>query len=161
MKVREISLLAIIAALYSTLVIVLAPISFGPVQLRLADCLIPLSAILGWPAVFGVALGALISNAYYWLGPLDVVLGPVANLVAASLILLLRRRLFTACLAGSIAVGVIVGSYLWVYFPPPEFGVVSLPLWAGMVLSITISSIIAIAVIGYALLKALVSYGFR
>lgn len=161
MKVREISLLAIIAALYSTLVIVLAPISFGPVQIRVADCLIPLSAILGWPAILGVALGALISNAYYWLGPLDVILGPVANLIAASLIFFLRKRLFTVCLAGSIAVGVIVGSYLWVYFPPPEFGVVNLPLWAAMVLSITISSIISIAVIGYALLKALVSYGFR
>ena len=152
--------MTVTAALYATLVIVLAPISFGPVQLRVADCLIPLSAIFGWPAVLGVSLGALIGNAYYWLGPLDVVLGPVANLLSASLILILRRRLFIACFAGSIAVGVIVGSYLWVYFPPPELGFVKLPLWAAMVLSITISSIIAIAVIGYAIIKTLVTHNF-
>jgi uncharacterized membrane protein len=51
MKTKEISLIAVIAALYAAMVIVLAPISFGPVQLRLADVLIPLAAIFGLPAV--------------------------------------------------------------------------------------------------------------
>ena len=82
MKTKEISLIAVIAALYATMVIVLAPMSFGPVQLRFADVLIPLAAILGLPAVYGVALGAFVANAYWFMSPIDVVFGALANLVA-------------------------------------------------------------------------------
>ena len=67
MKTKEISLIAVIAALYAAMVIVLAPISFGPVQLRLADILIPLAAIFGLPAVYGVTLGAFVANAYWFM----------------------------------------------------------------------------------------------
>ncbi len=58
MNTRELTLTAVFAALYAAIVIVLAPISFGPVQLRLADVLIPFSALFGIPAIFGVTLGA-------------------------------------------------------------------------------------------------------
>jgi hypothetical protein len=155
-------LAAVIAALYATLVIVLGFMSFGPVQLRVADCLIPLSAVLGWPAIAGVSLGALVSNAYYVsaTGIIDVVLGPIANLVAAGLIFYLRRRLFPACVVGSFAVGAIVGGYLWIYFPPPEIPGLSLPAWGAMMVSITVSSLIAVAGIGYVLTKALMASGF-
>ncbi len=159
MNVREISLTAVVAALYAALVIVLAPVSFGPIQLRVADCLIPLAALLGWPAVFGVGLGALVGNAYYFLGPLDVVLGPLANLLAAALIFKLRTRLLPACFAGSLVIGFVVGGYLWVFFPPPELGF-SLPVWAAMMVSITLSSLVAVAVIGYTLVTAIRSSGF-
>jgi len=159
--VREISLTAVVAALYAALVIVLAPVSFGPIQLRVADCLIPLAALLGWPAVFGVGLGALIGNAYYYYltGPLDVVLGPLANLLAAALIFRLRARLLPACFAGSLVIGFVVGGYLWVFFPPPELGF-GLPAWAAMMVSITLSSLVAVAVIGYMLVTAIRSSGF-
>jgi len=159
LNVREISLTAVVAALYAALVIVLAPVSFGPIQLRVADCLIPLAALLGWPAVFGVGLGALVGNAYYFLGPLDVVLGPLANLLAAALIFKLRTRLLPACFAGSLVIGFVVGGYLWVFFPPPELGF-SLPVWAAMMVSITLSSLVAVAVIGYMLVTTIRSSGF-
>jgi len=155
LDVREISLTAVIAALYAALVVVLAPISFGPVQLRVADCLIPLAALLGWPAILGVSLGVFLGNTYFMLGIVDVVGGTVANLVAASLIFYLRRRLLLACVAGSAAIGGIVGGYLWIYFPPPDIVGLNLPVWAAMMASITISSVIAVAVIGYLLVKAL------
>ncbi len=121
METREITLAAVIAALYAALVIVLAPISFGPIQLRVADCLIPLAALLGMPAVVGVSLGAFIGNAYFmqFTGPIDVIFGALANLVAGWLIFRMRRTLLQACLAGSAVIGVIVGGYLWIYFPPP------------------------------------------
>ena len=162
METREITLAAVIAALYAALVIVLAPISFGPVQLRVADCLLPLAAAFGWPAVVGVSLGAFIGNAYFmqFTGPVDVVFGALANLVAGYLIFRLRGMLLMACLAGSVAVGVIVGGYLWIYFPPPDILGLSLPVWAGMMASITLSSFVAVAVIGYTLLRALRASGF-
>ncbi len=156
MDTKDQSLTAIFAGLYAILVIVLAPISFGPVQLRVADCLIPLAALFGWPVVAGVTVGCFLGNAYWWLGPQDVVFGPIANLIAASVIVLLRKHRLLACVVGALPIGVIVGGgYLWLFFPPPEIFGLSLPTWVAMMVSITISSLIAMAVIGYALLSGL------
>lgn len=155
MKTSDLSLTVIFASLYSILVVALAPISFGPVQLRVADCLIPLAALFGWPVIAGVTVGCFLGNAYFWLGPYDVIFGPIANLIAASLIFVLRKRQLLACVVGSLPIGIIVGSYLWVFFPPPDIFGLNIPIWSAMVVSITISTLVAMAVIGYALLKAL------
>ena len=156
---RDMALTAVFAALYVIInvlqmVSVGNPTVYGPVQLRIADCLIALSALLGWPVVGGVTIGCLLTNGYYFIGVQDVVFGPLANLVAASIIFLLRKHRFTACVIGALPVGFIVGGYLWLFFPPPEV-LSSLPAWAAMIVSITISSLIAIAVIGYLLLSIL------
>lgn len=155
MNSRELSITAIIAALYAALVIVFAPISFGPIQLRVADCLIPLSALIGIPAVAGVGLGALIGNMYWFLSPIDVFFGPIANLLAGYIILKLRNRLFLGCIAASFIIGGTVGGYLWMFFPPPSILGVNLPVWFAMIISITLSSLVAVAGIGYLLLQAL------
>ncbi len=164
MDTRDYSLTAIFAGLYAILVVVLAPISYGPVQLRVADCLIPLAALFGWPVVAGVTVGCFLGNAYYLpsiyaaLGPIaffDVTLGPIANLVAASVILLLRKHRLLACVVGALPVGIIVGGYLWLFFPSPDIFGLILPLWGAMMICITISSLIAVAVIGYSLLTIL------
>jgi len=124
---------------------------YGSVQLRVADCLIALSALLGWPVVAGVTVGCFLTNAYYFLGPVDVIFGPIANLIAASLILLLRKRPLSACVIGALTVGIIVGGYLWTFIPIPT-GLQFLPAPLAMIILITASSLIAIAVIGYTLL---------
>ncbi len=155
METRDVSLSAVFTGLYAVLVVALAPISFGPVQLRLADCLIPLAALFGWPVIVGVTAGCFLGNAYWWLGSLDVALGPVANLVAASLVLLLRKRRLLACIVGALPIGFIVGGYLWLFFPAPSILGLSLPAWAAMMISITMSSLIAMAAIGYSLLTVL------
>jgi uncharacterized membrane protein len=154
MNTREIGLAALFAGFYAVLVVVLAPISFGPVQLRIADMLIPLSALFGWPIAIGVTLGCFIGNAYLWLGPHDVILGPLANLIAASIIVQLRRKRLLACFLGALPIGVIVGGgYLWIYFPPPYIGL-AMPPWLAMMISITLSSFIAVTVLGYLVLVA-------
>jgi uncharacterized membrane protein len=157
MKTNEISLAVVFSSLYAVLIIVLAPISYGPVQLRVADCLIPLAALFGWPVIAGVTVGCFLGNAYFWLGPQDVFLGSIANLVAAAIIFMLRKRQFLACVLGSLPIGVIVGSYLWIFFPPPEIFGLQLPIWAAMITSITISTLIAVAGLGYTILKTLSS----
>jgi uncharacterized membrane protein len=155
MDARELSLTAIFAALYAVLVVVLLPVSFGPVQLRVADALISLAALFGWPVVLGVSFGAVVSNIMGGLGVIDVVFGPIANLISASLIFLLRKQRFLACVVGALPIGFIVGSYLWLFFPPPDIFGLILPAWLAMVISITLSSLVAIAGIGYVLLSAL------
>lgn len=156
---RDLTLTAVFTALYFVINIVQMitvgnPTVYGPVQLRIADALIPLVALFGWPIVGGVTIGCFITNAYYFFSPTDVVFGTVANLAAACLILFFRKRRFFACVIGSLPIGLIVGGYLWLFFPPPEI-FSTLPVWLASIASITISSLIAVAVIGYTLLMAL------
>ena len=155
MNTRDISLSAVVAALYAAIVILLAPISFGPIQLRLADCLIPLSALLGPPAVLGVVLGALVANTYWFLSPIDVVFGAAANLAAGYIMYRFRDRLVPASVAASLVIGVVVGGYLWLFFPPPSIMGLQLPAWLAMMVSITLSSLVAVTVLGVALVKTL------
>ncbi|MCD6537300.1 QueT transporter family protein [Candidatus Bathyarchaeota archaeon] len=165
MDVREISLTAISAALYAVLLILLAQISFGPIQLRIADCIIPLAALFGWPWIWGVTLGCFIGNliggmmAFGFLNPTDIILGSIANLIAAYTIFRLRDHRLIGCILGSIIIGVIVGGYLWLFAPAPDIGLTYLPVWAAMIISITGSSLIAIAIIGYALILTMSRLG--
>ena len=156
---RDLALTAIFAALYVIInvlqmVSVGNPTVYGPVQLRVADCLIALAALLGYPVIFGVTIGCFLTNAYYFIGVQDVMFGPIANLIAATIIFAFRKYRLMACITGALPIGIIVGGYLWLFFPPPDV-LSTLPAWAAMVASITISSLIAIAIIGYLLLSIL------
>ena len=162
METKEIALAAILAALYAALVIVLIPISFGPLQLRIADCLIPLAALLGWPAILGVSMGAFLGNAYYisFTGPIDVIFGTIANLIASTLIFKYRKKLLLACILGAVTVGVVVGGYLWIYFPDIVFMGITIP-WMAMMVSITLSSLVSVAIIGYLIVQNLNTLDFK
>lgn len=164
---KNITLTAIFTSLYFVVNLIQAatvgnPAISGPVQLRVADCLIALAALLGWPVIAGVTVGGLLTNAYAFISPVDVVFGPIANLIAASLVLLLRKHQLSACIIAAFPIGIIVGGgYLWWYFAPPDIFGLSLPAWMAMMISITISSLIVTAVIGYALLKMLSRPGIK
>jgi hypothetical protein len=161
MKTNEITLTIVFASLYAVLVIALGTVGQGPVQLRVADCLIPLAALFGWPVIAGVTAGCFVGNSVVWLGTEDVVFGTIANLIAATIVFLLRKRQLLACTAGSFPIGIIVGSYLWLFF---EFQIdvfgLQIPSWATMMVSITISTLIVMSGIGYAILKTLSSSSF-
>lgn len=165
---QHVSLIAVFAALYVVINMIQMfsignPFVSGPVQLRVADCLIALAALLGWPVVFGVTVGCvaanLLSNMMYFLGPVDIIMGPLANFVAAGLVFLLWRHRLLACVVGALPIGFIVGGYLWWFFDVPEV-LAFMPVWLGMIVSITISSLIAVAIIGYSLLTILSSPSF-
>jgi hypothetical protein len=156
---RDLALSGVFAGLYVVLNVVQMTATggytiYGPIQFRVADCLIALAALLGLPIVAGVTVGCFLTNAYYFLGPADIIFGTIANLIATTLILLLRRRQFFACIVGALPIGFIVGGgYLWWFFPPPDILNLNLPAWLAMMISITVSSLIAIAGIGYVLLR--------
>ena len=73
----------IIAALYVVLAYVFAPISYGPVQARIAECMTIFPAF-SWGTIPGVTLGCLIANLINPenLGPVDIVGGTLATLMA-------------------------------------------------------------------------------
>ena len=156
---KDLTLTALFAALYVVINLVQSftignPTIYGTIQLRLADFMIALAILFGWPMVGGVTLGCFLTNAYFFIGVPDVILGPMANLIAAYIVLALRKHRLLSCISGALPIGLIVGGYLWLFFPPPEaLGV--LPAWAGMIVSVTVSSLIAVAALGYIVLRLL------
>jgi uncharacterized membrane protein len=159
---RDLTLTALFAALYVAINVVqtvtVGSITiFGAIQLRLADFMIALAALFGWPMIAGVTLGCFLTNGYYFLGTPDVILGPIANLIAAGLVLALRKHRLVSCVAGALPIGVIVGGELWLFFgfTPGSDLFVGLPGWAAMIVSVTVSSLIAVGVIGYLVLSVL------
>jgi len=166
LNTKEISLVIIFTALYAVGVIALAPISFYIFQVRVADAILTLSIIFGWPSIIGITIGTLVANVYGGLGPLDIVGGAFANFVATLLawkigIQRIRGRYIYAIAAEVSIVTLIVGSYLSYLF--------SMPILIGLS-GILMGSIISIGIIGYILLRAmfhptiinmLQSYGFK
>jgi uncharacterized membrane protein len=151
---RSVALTALLAALYAAYVFYFSVTSFQVVQVRVVDALLPLSVLFGLPAIAGLTLGVFIGNLLGSpFGPVDVIGGTVANLVAASLAWLVGRRKFSgawlvAILLEIASVTVIVGSYLVVLTSPPD-----VPLWVGWI-EFLFSEVIAIGILGYPLLRA-------
>jgi uncharacterized membrane protein len=151
---RDLALAALLAALYSAYVFYFAVTSFGPLQVRVVDALLPLSIVLGFPAVVGVTIGCFIGNLLGSpIGIVDVAGGTVANFIAASLAWGITRRKFPGgwllAIGVEIAtVTVIVGSYLVAWAGAP-----GVPLWVGW-LEFLGSEVLAVGVLGYPLLRA-------
>ena len=146
-----VSLTAAIAALYAMGVVFLAPISFQIFQVRIADALLPLAILLGWPAIIGLSLGAFVANFFGGLGPVDIVGGAVANFVATYLAWKVganrgRARMVLGVSLEIVTVSLIVGSYLsYLFGMPIQVG------WLGVLLG----SIVAVGILGSILLFAL------
>lgn len=82
---------AAIAALYVVLTVIFAPISFGEMQVRIAEalCILPLFTPAAIPGLFiGCILGNLLGGAI----PLDVIFGSLATLIGVAGGYLLRNR---------------------------------------------------------------------
>lgn len=144
----SISLAAFLAATYAIGVVVLAPISFYVYQVRVADALLPLSILLGWPAIIGFTIGAAIANLFGGLGAIDIVGGSLANFVASILAWKIGQRgtrpsWLGAVLTEVLVVAAVVGTYLSYLF--------GMPIEAG-ISGVLVGSIIAIGLLGYSLL---------
>ena len=95
-KIRAVVEGAVIAALYTTLCVALAPISFGQMQIRVAEALtlLPLFTPNG---IWGVTVGCILSNTFGLflgtniLGPWDILFGSLATLIAACLTRILKK----------------------------------------------------------------------
>ena len=73
---------ALIVALYSALTILLAPISYGPIQFRISEALTLLPFYMP-EAIPGLFIGCVISNFHGGFGLIDVITGSLATLLAA------------------------------------------------------------------------------
>lgn len=117
MKLRNLALGGMVAALYAALTVLLAPLSYGPVQLRFSEGLTLLPYFLP-EAVSGLAAGCLIANLFGGYGAVDVVVGTGATLLAA---VLTRRmpRLWMAALPPVLVNMLLIGGMLHVLVGTP------------------------------------------
>jgi len=87
----KIALAAIIAAVYVAMVLLLQPISYGPLQFRLATIVAGATPVFGAPAIAGFLIGQFISNTMSPLGPIDL-LSPLAAAIGLTCTYYLRKK---------------------------------------------------------------------
>ncbi|MGI6722307.1 MAG: QueT transporter family protein [Anaerovoracaceae bacterium] len=146
MKTKFLVQAAIIAAVYAVLTIVLAPISYGPMQVRISEALTILPAFTP-AAIPGLLIGCVIANCFSPVGIVDVIFGSLATLIAAVFSYKLRRWDWLIPLPPVVANGVIVGCVL--HF---AYGVPNLAACMGWV---ALGELIACYAIGLPLIKLL------
>lgn len=112
-KVLFIVQAAIIAALYTALTMLFMPVSFGHniFQIRVSEILTILPALL--PAsIPGLFVGCIVSNMLGGFGPIDIIFGSLATLLAALASRSLRKYPALVPLPPLVFNALIVGTYL-------------------------------------------------
>jgi len=173
---RDLTLASVFAALYAVLVVAFAGNSFLPIQLRVADVLMPLVILFGWPVALGLGIGALVGNfaGETLLGfqfssiAVDMIFGGITNLLAGIVAWQIGRRgwtrlgrnkvWFLATSAETVIISLVVGSYLYIILGIPAeitfYGFTFSGLLASIA-GIAVGSIVAINILGYVLLLGL------
>ena len=159
--IRKLARCAVVAALYVTLCLVLAPFSYGPVQVRVAEalCLLP---VFGAEYIFGVTLGCFLSNL---LGStaIDVVFGTLATLLACLVTYRLRDvrvkgLAIPASLPPVVSNAIIIGFEITYFFMDPAYN--SAPVWLVYLAtgaSVGVGELISCTVLGVLLVKLIES----
>jgi uncharacterized membrane protein len=139
----------IIAALYAVITILLAPISYGPVQVRVSEALTVLPYLIP-AAIPGLFIGCLLANIYGGLGIYDIVGGSFITLLAAFFTYLLSRtkKPILAPLPPVFLNAFGVSFYLHFLF--------QMPYWLTVVY-VGIGEIVACYILGYPLLKIILN----
>jgi uncharacterized membrane protein len=144
LSTRYIAQVGIIASLYAALTIVLAPISYGPIQVRISEALTVLPYVTP-AAIPGLFIGCVVANLFGGLGLPDVVGGSLCTLLAAFLTYLVSktRKPILAPVPPVVVNALGVSLYLHLLF--------QLPYWV-TVAYIAVGQIAACFVLGYPLL---------
>jgi uncharacterized membrane protein len=157
LKIRstDLALIGIYAALYAALVVVLGGISYGPIQVRIADSLLAVVPLLGLAGVLGHTLGVFIANLFSPVGLIDL-LNTIPSFVMSFVVYYVYKRtkndytVIGTCIAYSAVLGVTVGWMLsYVY---------ALPLLLTMAY-VAVGNVIASVLIGWPLFKVLKKTG--
>lgn len=84
LSIKQLSISAMIAAMYATLTIVFSFMSYSNIQYRLAEALTILP-IYSPVYILGLFIGCVIANLNSTLGPIDLVVGSLTTLVASTI----------------------------------------------------------------------------
>lgn len=158
MNTKRLVRAAMVAAIYVVLCLVLAPFSYGAVQVRLAEmlCLLP---VFGAEYIVAVTLGCFLANL---LGStlVDVVFGTAATLVACLITYAVRKvrvggLAIPAAVPPIVSNAVIVGALELTFFLPGVTGTAALAAWNA--LTVGIGEVVSCGILGVALVKLIES----
>ena len=157
-KVFRLAVMAVIAAAYAALTIVLAPISYGPVQFRVSEALTALPFLMPG-AVWGIFAGCVLANLYTG-SVLDIVFGSLATLLAGLLTAWFGKKGDTVknrilgCLMPVLFNAVIVGAVLTWGYQIQEFES-PLASYGFNALTVGLGEVGVLYLIGYTLIRQL------
>ncbi len=89
---KRLAVSGLIGALYFVLTVILYPLSYGGVQVRVSEALSVLPLFYGFDAVIGLTVGCLIANVFGTNGLIDVILGTFATLIASLLTYYISKK---------------------------------------------------------------------
>lgn len=123
LKIHYLIRMALIAAIYTTINILFAPISYGPIQFRIAEALAVLPFI-DRAAIGGLFLGCILANLWGGLGIVDILGGSIFTFIAAILTFKMKKPIW-APLPPVVLNSLGVSLYLHVLFKIPYWLTVS------------------------------------
>ena len=151
-SVRKLVRCGVVAAIYVVLCLALQPLSYGAVQVRVAEalCLLP---VFGTEYILGVVLGCFLANL---LGStiVDVIFGTLATPLRN---IRFKGLALPASLPPVLFNAVIIGIEIAVMFPDPSS---SAPIWLACItngISVGIGELISCTVLGVLLVKIIES----
>lgn len=158
MKTKKLVRSALIAAVYAALCLALQPLSYGLVQIRVAEmlCLLP---VFGTDYIVGVTAGCFLANLLgVSLGTtvaVDVLFGTMATLLACLFTWLLRGvrvkgLALPASLPPVISNALIIGAELSIFFTE---GALTAPLVALNMVTVGLGEVVSCCVLGVALVR--------
>ena len=150
---RELTLAAFVAAMYTVMSYFgnIFGLNFGAVQCRFAEALCVLPYLFPFTAP-GLFVGCLLTNLMSTVGPLDIIFGSAATLLAALWTAKMPHR-YLAPLPPVICNGVIIGAMLTWY--EVGFGPAFWPLFVINGISVALGEVMACCVLGSLLLSVL------
>jgi uncharacterized membrane protein len=157
LQTKEIALIALYAALYAVLVVEVPGLSYGPLNLRIADAMIGAVPLLGLAGVLGHTLGVFVGNMPSPFGVIDL-LNTIPSFVMAFVVYYVYKRtkndyaVLGTFAAYSAVLGVTVGWMLSAPFNIP------LPLSIAYVFA---GNVIITTVVGWPLFKLLKKAGIE
>ncbi|MCR4767071.1 MAG: QueT transporter family protein [Saccharofermentans sp.] len=113
-RIKFIVFNGIVAALYVVFTAPFANIAYGPIQVRIAEVM-TVFPIFSWGMIPGVTLGCFIANLINPgnLGPVDIIGGTLATLIAGILSYMLgKKNVWLGLIPPVLVNGIIVGGYL-------------------------------------------------
>ncbi len=116
---KDITWIAVLSALYVVITLVFAPISYGPIQVRVSEALtlLPFFDPRAIPALF---IGCFVANIFGGLGIYDIVFGSLLTLIAAFLTYKMKN-IYLAGIPPVIVNAFGVSLYLSLFFKLPYF----------------------------------------
>ena len=146
-KIRFLVLTALVAALYTTLTLAIAPLSFGMVQVRFSEMLM-LLAFIDRRYAPGLILGCFLANCFSPFGIMDVVFGTTCT--AMTMVGITR---FSKTLLGASLWAVFCNSFIGI-----ELYLFGSPLWLSMAM-VALGEFLSVSCCGVALFRLLMKNG--